>query len=370
MWDTATGKAVVHIRGADPADRNRMFATAALSPDGKLAAGVIYDAFKSGSQVLHVWDAVTGRELHRSEAPKAGSGLTFAPDGKRLAVRIGGEVVLVEAASGARTQLPGAAGDGGPLVFSPDGKRLATAGSDGRVRTWNVERREAGPDGPVAGRNCTAAGLSPEWDLAAFAGGDRFVRVLSAADGKERAAFGKLQQAAGAAEFSPDGALLAVGDAHLHLYDVAAGREVLRLESLVGYPSGLRFSPDGRSLAVSTTATETYVFDLAPVDPPARFDPAGFDETYAALAGDDASAAYRAVWSLAAGGDAAVARIRAAAAAPVPAGADAGLRRRRVVRALEMIAGAEAAALLESLADAEPAARAAVQRLRRRPAGP
>jgi WD40 repeat protein len=67
--------------------------------------------------------------------------VVFSPDGKRIAVQANKQVLLHDAASGAKVQtLPGNAS--GPLAWSPDNQRLATLGiNDSQrpvVKVWHA----------------------------------------------------------------------------------------------------------------------------------------------------------------------------------------------------------------------------------------
>jgi WD40 repeat protein len=88
VWDAATGKEVLSLRGHDGP-----VMAAAFSPDGTRVATASEDG------TAKVWDADTGEEIHI---------------------------------------LQGQAGRVFGVAFSPDGRRLATAQEDGTAKVWDA----------------------------------------------------------------------------------------------------------------------------------------------------------------------------------------------------------------------------------------
>src|SRR5262249_10317947 len=107
--------------------------------------------------------------------------------------------------------------------------------------------------------------------------------------------------------YSPDSRLLAtLGQANtVRVWEIATGKELGQLKGHQGWGAALAFSPDGRTLATGSLDTTILLWDLASLAPggrPPRRDlaRADMDALWADLAGNDAAAAYRAVWTLAA----------------------------------------------------------------------
>lgn len=119
---------------------------AAYSPDGRL---VVTAGMKD--QVVILWEAATGRELHRFSKGMGASAVAFSPDGRYVATNAGaGEGGYDEAevkdhtarvwdvATGAELKkLVGHAGMVSAVAFSPDGRRLLTGSRDRTARVWD-----------------------------------------------------------------------------------------------------------------------------------------------------------------------------------------------------------------------------------------
>jgi WD40 repeat protein len=297
LWDGRTG---APIRSWQP---HVSFSHAALSPDGKRVLAC-------GNDEVRVFDAATGKELHRFRGETTGvMAADLSSDGKLLALTEGkGEVVLRRADDGSLVRrfagqaaqhdnlslalspdgrllaglhrlrlhfwdvatgadLPGVEGDQpyGRLVFSPDGGRL-TAFSGDNLTTWDVSTRkkvsELALDTPSA------------LDLHAFA-------------------------------LSPDGRVAVTSDSsgEFRVWELASGRERFRFASPSGLVFSLAFAPDGRTLLTGNADGTLLAWDVAalprPVRAPERLAPEDLARLWSALA-QDAAPAHDALRTLAA----------------------------------------------------------------------
>lgn len=203
LWDPVTGEplAVLHA--------HRYAVTgAAWSPDGRSIATI-----GTGSGPIHLWPADADHDPSLLESPAPPRAIVFIEHGSKMVVGDGnGALHVLDPATGACAGTVQAhEGTVFSLACAHDGRTIASGGADGAVRLWD------------------ARGLTPVRGLA----GDRS-RVVALA-------------------FSPDATRLAVGTfgPDVEVWDTAAGAILQRLPGH-GYAVVLAFSPDGRYLATGT----------------------------------------------------------------------------------------------------------------------
>jgi WD40 repeat protein len=196
-----------------------------------------------------------GRTSHH---PDVSSELAVSPDGKRLAIGKGNEVVVFDTATGAvRRTLSGHKGRGRvyAAAFSPGGQFLAatTWGEGCAACVWDLStgkltlKLEGHTDAKVSG-----VAFSPNGAQLATSSWDRTVRLWEVATGKEQHVL-ETDAVRGYLAYSPNGRLIAAAgaDGVVWVWDAGEGKEVVRLRGHWGL-GGLAFSPDGKLLAVGT----------------------------------------------------------------------------------------------------------------------
>jgi WD40 repeat protein len=144
-----------------------------------------------GGEVF-VWDAVSGKLLHRHVDSKTPQQVAFSPDGKQLALTDRDGVTVWDVSAGAlppnlqatpRYRLYGRARMSNALSFSADGKRLAVNGIDQAVRLWDLTTGEEVLTMRPHGALVSAVAFSPTGELLATGGSDMLVKVW---DGRAR----------------------------------------------------------------------------------------------------------------------------------------------------------------------------------------
>jgi WD40 repeat protein len=178
----------------------------AFSPGGKVLASA--GRFPG----LCVFEADTGRLLHRLTDAPIGDGIAFSPDGKTLFTGHG----LIDVATGKETRQFNwrDVNVGASAAFSPDGSTVASGG-------YNV-----GPQTPIV-----------LWD---------------AETGKELHRLKGHEGEVGAVAFSPtDSKILASGsyDKTVRVWNAVTGKQLHRLEGHDQPVLGVAFAPDGKTIA-------------------------------------------------------------------------------------------------------------------------
>jgi WD40 repeat protein len=312
------------------------------SPDGQ-------SLLTRDGQTVDEWGVADWRRGRRF--PRKGAGpLAVSPDGKVVATGDeGGDVLLWDRRTGERTaRLRGHTAEVLQLAFSDDGGGLLSRGRDGMVLVWEVEKGRLLRQLPAGGAGVAAVLSSPDgrvvavgrekvflWDMATGkelgrleAEGDWFRTAAFTADGRvlvsgsllgviqlwrvdggqELRRWGGGEGSVTALAVSADGRSLATahpggGSVYdIRIWERASGGERRHFRGHQGQISSLAFSPDGRLLASASEDRTALLWDTA--GPAWRADAglpaAGLENLWAPLAGDDASAAFDALLTLAA----------------------------------------------------------------------
>jgi RNA polymerase sigma factor (sigma-70 family) len=314
VWDAATGKQLRRLGKVEGSESYYAY-YAVVSPDGQTVATGNYQEGK-----IRLWDVATGKEQGHMAfgAMVFISGLAFSPDGKTLAstsyegtVRIWDVATCKELRRMAGTQKAASC-----AVFSPDGKLLATSSADASgdhtIRIWDAATGRELHHMELHPSSAFDLAFSPDGKVLVSVGGrpgvqndSGDVRLWDVATGKEVHSLTGHKERVMSVVFSPDGRTLltAGGDRTIRLWELATGRERGRVSEQVDFVLSLSISRDGRRLASGSADTTGLIWDLPALAAggrrPAKLSPKELDTLWADLAGDDAAAAYRAVWGLA-----------------------------------------------------------------------
>lgn len=244
----------------------------------KIHAQVAYAADRkhlvSASHVdrkLRHWSLANGKQVREFDFPRADTYewiVGFSPDGRRLALKVKGGIILVDSETGREVlEIAGAGpGEGGFSqaggVFTRDSKRFVAGAGKGRLGVWDAATGKqlvvtpgGGRDRSYSGEFCGLA-ISPDgkWVAASNGGivGQPF-QVWDLATCELLAEPAKAQSYSGSVAWTPDGSCLVRTDLDgVKAIDVATGKEVHRFEppggggNLWGVMQGT--TPDGAYL--------------------------------------------------------------------------------------------------------------------------
>ncbi len=314
--DLLTGKVVHRFKGPEGAGGGALF-----SEDGKLVA---LPGIEKGESAPRLWNVAQGKELPALKGVTEISGLTFSPDGKRIALTHGEENV-VQLWDVAKAEMLATLGPRCESVhFSPDGRTLLTAHPGGQISVWELATNKVRLRFQGPGSDPRALAIAPNGRQLATASGE-IIRLWSLTTGKVQFALAGHMGAVTALAYSRDGTHLASGsgDGSVRLWDLAKGQPLHHFTGHRDAVRSLAFSGDGKILVSGSADATALVWDLeAPLQEPNKPEALKkLESLWTALASEDSEPAFAAQNALIAQADAAVAHLRkvlspAAAAAP------------------------------------------------------
>jgi WD40 repeat protein/class 3 adenylate cyclase len=182
LWDVRTSSSLRTLQFSDPV----WFV--AVSPDGRLIA-VQTQARNSSSSSVEVRELDSGEVLYVGTVPNGKGGVSFSPDGRRLAVlgccQPESTIEVWDARSGEELFSPDAGGQANSIAFSPDGRLLGAGTEDGKVVLWNAHNGEPlGPPIQAAAAAINPISFSPDGRLFVVSSFDQMVTLWDIASRK------------------------------------------------------------------------------------------------------------------------------------------------------------------------------------------
>jgi WD40 repeat protein/tRNA A-37 threonylcarbamoyl transferase component Bud32 len=265
VWDVLSGKAVVRIKAHE-----FLVSSVAFSPDGKRIAsgsGTNVGGGRQESGEVRVWDAVSGKELLAFPAlPHWANSVAFSPDGNYLAAGLGylavvapaspGEIRVWDATTGREVhRLRGHTFWVTSVAFSPDSRHLASASADRTVRIWELATGQEVLTLRGHTQWVRAISYHPDGKVLASAGDDHVVKLWDAKSGNELFTLRGHTHPIRAVAFRRDGQRLASaggptqGPGEVRIWDVTTPQEARSLGRHTASVTGVAFHPDGKRLA-------------------------------------------------------------------------------------------------------------------------
>jgi len=322
IWNMATGQELHTLHGPQTGYTpwgNKL----AFSPESKKLACVF------GDSTIRLLDVKTAKEIsnYNANQSRERTYIAYAPDGKAIAFA-NGTVGLVKLDTGLVVEYWKGGDTAACVTLSPNGKFLASGHSGGKIRIWDLasgkQIRQLRDEQPCI----SALAFSPDGKYLAsanmFGAGEltrenRTVSIWEVATGKQFRALEGHDGGVYGIAFSPDGKLLASGTGNswehngytVRLWEIASGMERKRFLGHGASVMSVAFSSDGKKVASGSTDSTILVWDVTGrvwrngLQPPA-ISSQSLKELWADMAGQDASKAHEAIWTMVAAANQAV----------------------------------------------------------------
>jgi eukaryotic-like serine/threonine-protein kinase len=265
LWDVASGRELRTLVG-----HTNHVSSIAFRPNSTEMASVAFE------NSIRLWNTATGREVRRFHHKRRYNGLTYSPDGSRLAAWKWNGVNILDAETGkeisevGRHFTPIQA-----IAFSPDSKALACTDNT-VVRIWEVSSGKS--LGVLEGHKSwlQSVAFSPDGERLASAGSDRQVKLWDWRKQRETLSLVDHRNGVRRVSFTQSGQLISADfDGAIKVWDASPLRKPISDEfgTLTKHKNriwSLAFTPDGRLLSCAEEAN-AYLWKLNETGEPETF---------------------------------------------------------------------------------------------------
>lgn len=267
VWDLRQGQVASMLEGHPGAIRGLSY-----SPDGQRLASSSAGDPRQGS-TLRIWNTNTWKQEKNYEASSIW-GVAFHPDGRTVAWS-GSESELLNLDDGTTKRVCGfrVQGDFPFIAIAPDGKLGAIqliVGRESKEEVCLFDGTTGAPVRILAGRadGLLTGKFSPDGKTFAAAGRDRLLRIWGVENGHLLRTISGHQAAILSLAFNQTGAIIATGgDDHLvKLWDTKTGGLLRTLNGHAAAVASLAFGPEGRTLATGGEDGTTQIWETASGD--------------------------------------------------------------------------------------------------------
>ena len=250
----------------------RLVLTLAWSPDGT------YIVSGTANNVLHVWNATTGRHMCSYPDPFKtyawASSLAWSPDGTYIAWGSDDRTVQIwqvenDASITMKQKFTyrGHANWVNAVAWAPDGRRIASGSDDKTVQVWQMGATAAGAEiETYRGHSLWVGALawSPDGNYIASGGNDATIHIRDVARKETARIYRDHPFGVTALAWSPDGTRIAScswGDNIIRLWDVVTGNTLFTYHGHSACVNAVAWSPDGTHIASGGSDKTVQVWD-------------------------------------------------------------------------------------------------------------
>ena len=242
VWDTASGKELLALRGFE-----QEVAQAVFSPDAKriLTAG-------GNSRNARIWNAETGDLLRVLPGEGSVGHAIFNPRGDRIVTvesYPSNLLRLWDAETGKMLEeMRGHTNAAEAIAHSPDGLRIVSGGIDRSIRLWDGRSGKAVSSRDGHRDRVQHVGFSPDGKTTITAAMDRTVRLWDSMNGAPLAVLHGHTGAISAASYSADGRTIvtaSVAEGAIRLWDARSAERNAALRGHTSFVYDVAFHPDG-----------------------------------------------------------------------------------------------------------------------------